>query len=145
MLNSLADIPLPHTYADRQVKLKQWGFECSCSLCSLPEAERNISDTRRMLIAGIQENMLEALDQHDLRRAAKFVEASMKIIHDEDLTKTSAEVHESLARIYWALGDRNLARHWARKCIDLRCDWDLLEPANRTQKLMDLMSTFEVF
>ena len=85
------------------------------------------------------------MDKGDLRRAAKTVEAALKIIEEEDLTKASAEVHESLARIYWALGDRNLARHWARKCVDLRADWDLLEPANRTQLHQELMSTFHVF
>jgi len=142
-----------------------------------------------MLIAGIQDNLMEALEQHDLHKAAKTVEASLKIIHEEDLTQSSAEVHESLARIYCkphhlndppvfgaspssaeverslgcrdlsrlvakqaltlsflgALGDRNLARHWARKCVDLRCDWDVLEVSNRTKLLQDLMSTFQVF
>jgi len=98
-----------------------------------------------MLIAGIQDNMVEALETRDLRRAAKSVEASLKVIQEEDLTKAAAEVHESLARIYWAMGDRNLARHWARKCVDLRCDWDVLEPANRTKLLQELLSTFEVF
>ena len=98
-----------------------------------------------MLIAGIQDNMVDAIEKRDYHRAAKGIEAALKVIKDEDLINASAEVHESLARIYWAMGDRNLARHWARKCIDLRCDWDVLEPVNRTQLTQDLMSTFEKF
>ena len=98
-----------------------------------------------MLITGIQENMLEALAEHDYRRAAKLVQAALKLIREEGLIEVSADVHESLARIYWAMGDWDLARHWARTCVDLRSDWDVLEPVNRTVLLDELMSSFGVF
>ncbi len=53
-----------------------------------------------------------------------------------------AEVYESLARIHWALGDRNMARHHAAMSIGLRDEWDFLEPRNLSVDTEELVATF---
>jgi Tfp pilus assembly protein PilF len=93
----------------------------------------------------IQERMMEKLEARDLRGAAKQIEESIKVIKEENLEMTSAEVHESLARIYWAAGDRNLARHHVRKSVDLKSDWDYLEPRNRAAEVKEVLRTFETW
>jgi len=48
----------PETYQARRAKLRgSFGFDCDCSLCSLPLEERQKSDTRRTRIAQLDEDI----------------------------------------------------------------------------------------
>ncbi len=138
------DIPLTDTSEERAAKLGAWGFSCSCALCTAPATQTAASDARREKLARGIDTMVEAIQRGDLRGAVSILRAALVDLETEGLEAISGDVHEGLARIFWAVGDKKTAREHGRKAVDYRADYGLgLEPRNRTADLESMLASFD--
>ncbi|KAL9109208.1 MAG: hypothetical protein Q9227_006133 [Pyrenula ochraceoflavens] len=103
--------------AKRRNKLEyNWGFQCSCSLCTQHPALRKESDSR---IARIAEHV-ETLSDWTLesRGNVAIAQALVGLIEMERSFAGSADAYVRLALEYSALGEAELASYWARKATE---------------------------
>lgn len=109
------DIPLGITTAQRTQKLGNWGFNCSCELCSAPPEAREASDQRR-------ERMVEAYYamQDESTSYNALVELTREFINlaqVERLLPKVGEYYQALMRIYYGFGDAETARKYGRASL----------------------------
>jgi hypothetical protein len=138
------DIPLTDTSAERKAKLHDWGFICKCSLCTAPASHVAASDSRRKELALGIERMMAALTQGDIRGALQTIQMGLEYLEDEGLEGLSGDMYESLARIYWAMGQKKLARENGILSVGFRTDYGgNLEVVNKTRELEELLLSFD--
>ncbi|RBQ76610.1 hypothetical protein FVER14953_00272 [Fusarium verticillioides] len=104
-----------------------YGFNCRCSLCTLPELERATSDRHRRELEALRVDIDMALRQRRWTDAAKHAsEAVLKLseaeilapgILDYSLTPLYLEHYEELARIYHKVGDVSTAKSYGDKAL----------------------------
>ncbi|KAK5656821.1 hypothetical protein OQA88_4369 [Cercophora sp. LCS_1] len=105
---SLSYIPMNFLTAQRKEFLENWGFNCTCSLCTDKEASHH-SDHNRQRI----QEVLESLDYPDNQTHEKVKAAIMEV---EDLVKQEAlegqlgDFNSIVAELYLDMGDFKLAR-----------------------------------
>lgn len=101
---------------NRQRQTKQWGFECTCSLCSASSAVTRASDQRITQILGI----LEQLDDTDLEgeTAISMVELLMSLYKHEGLDAPIASAYSNAAIEYNGVGKSWIAIKYAHLAID---------------------------
>ena len=102
------------------------------------------SDKRREKLGKGIEKTVSAIQKGDVRGAINVLRDALKLLEQEGLVNLSGEVYESLARIYWAVGDKKRAREHAEKAVNYLADFDsLLEPRNRTEDLESMLRKFD--
>ncbi|KAM0203074.1 hypothetical protein ACHAPI_001246 [Fusarium lateritium] len=100
-------------YAVRQDKLKSaFGFDCDCSLCTLPVGQRNLSDRRRVEIKKLEESLGDGSDDLTKSSPLKALHNVRKLLH---LIKKEDIVDRLLPRCYFnsfqiAIAHQDLAR-----------------------------------
>ncbi|KAH8890657.1 hypothetical protein GQ53DRAFT_603754, partial [Thozetella sp. PMI_491] len=115
---TISYIPHTDTSEERRTKLREWGFTCSCALCTAKAADKKASDKRRKKLAQGISLMVKALQRGDAKGAINILQEAIKSLQVEGLEALSGEVYESLARIYWVLGDKRRAREHAAKAVE---------------------------
>ncbi len=118
--------------------IHEWGFNCTCELCTASEAGVAESDRRREEIAKIGERLTGAIQNYDMQTAKAIMERGLGLLTDEGLGFASAELHETLARIHWILGDEETSDMHARMAADY-ADFGILEPRNRTADIIEML------
>ncbi|KAF8526513.1 hypothetical protein BU17DRAFT_40324 [Hysterangium stoloniferum] len=112
---SYTDMMLPR--AERQAAIQfSWGFECTCSLCSLPEALIHESDKRLKLIS-----KLEALldDWSDGTTATpQMADALVSLYNQEHLYAPMAVPYTYAALAYSGVGDEYVALKYAALAVE---------------------------
>ncbi|KAI8311440.1 SET domain-containing protein 5 [Colletotrichum sp. SAR11_240] len=105
----LGDSPLNMLYADRQRTLQEWGFNCTCSLCSSASAVA-VSDARR----GRMQEIVSALNNKVFRsspaRMAELAEELDCILEEEGLSAQKGDFYDILARAYVDMGEVETGR-----------------------------------
>jgi len=132
------DIAHYFTSQERQSRLQEWGFNCTCDLCRATAEERAISDGRRVKIAPISHGITAALEKWDIHKAIRIMEDRLVLLKEEGLEASSGEMHEGLARLYWILGDEEIAIGHARNAVDY-ADFGYLELRNRTAEVLEML------
>ncbi|KAK0729546.1 hypothetical protein B0H67DRAFT_476558 [Lasiosphaeris hirsuta] len=106
------------TYAERQKTFAQvWGFDCTCSLCTAPEQQRNASDKRRLRIHMLRERVLKRAKEGDFKRAIKATEELFQVAEEEGLTPHMGDLYEIPARLYYQVGDLERAREYTKRSL----------------------------
>ncbi|KAH8895853.1 SET domain-containing protein [Thozetella sp. PMI_491] len=126
------------THAERAKKTTDWGFNCTCPLCTAEAAQVQESDLRRKQISKIGEELGRALQDYNMLLARNIVENGLRLLAEDGLSFASGELHETLARIEWILGNEGASDEHARKAADY-ADFASLEPRNRTQEIIELL------
>ncbi|KAK0613173.1 hypothetical protein B0T14DRAFT_384451, partial [Immersiella caudata] len=107
------------SYNERQRNLKaKWGFDCDCSICSLPPAEIAESDARRDRIAAMGKTVIKHVGNQDWKEAIKTHREMLDIIEDETLAPHMGDYYEVMTRLLAANKDMNNAKKYARLAIE---------------------------
>ncbi len=120
-----ADIPLGVAYAERQEQIRGWGFNCTCALCTAPDAQRRVSDRRRRRLYAIHTELahmartgeaLSAADTTEADRGAKrlreTVDEMLFIIDKEQAWPVLCDYYVAVARAHLAMDDAAGARRY---------------------------------
>uniref|UniRef100_L2FM87 SET domain-containing protein n=1 Tax=Colletotrichum fructicola (strain Nara gc5) TaxID=1213859 RepID=L2FM87_COLFN len=114
---SISYSPLNMLYADRQRTLQEWGFNCTCSLCSSASAVA-ASDARR----GRMQEIVSALNNKVFRslpaRMAELAEELDGILKEEGLSAQKGDFYDILARAYVDMGEVETGRRYARLAVE---------------------------
>ena len=125
LLMQRVDTPLGLTHKDRNNLLRNWGFQCTCSLCSSPD-ERDTSDTHRMRISRIW-NGLEIYKHKNKAKVVELTRELLKLLDVEELTVRVGEFYEKLAKIYLDMGHIKGARKFGRLALKYWEEFDSIE------------------
>lgn len=102
--------------AKRQERAKvAWGFECTCSQCSLPEKEVKKSDKRLEEIRGI-EGKLGDLSSRGVSK--KMLQRLVKLYEEERLQANLGGMYTLVAMNYNMLGDAKMAGKYAKLAVE---------------------------
>ncbi|KAI1475815.1 SET domain-containing protein [Daldinia eschscholtzii] len=108
-------LPLNLLSEQRQTLIKEWGFNCTCSLCTSPEATA-VSDRHR----GRIQELLAELDLPEMRNHAavsKRVDEILDLCEKESLAAQIGDFYAIIAEIYSSIGDVNLAKKYAKLAV----------------------------
>lgn len=103
---SISYIPLLHTYEDREKRLDQYGFKCTCDACALEKDEKDTSDQRRKDIrqafSDFNAHLTLSIPQSKSgkKRAQEKADASVqliKIVEEEELADYYAQIYRIAA------------------------------------------------
>ncbi|GAB0138347.1 hypothetical protein EsDP_00006583 [Epichloe bromicola] len=92
------------TYEERRQIIQTWGFNCSCSACELPEAERRDSDRSIGLIREYTRELQDWTDQS--RGTPGLAERLVRLYREERLYTDVADAFQLAAWAYGAVRDR---------------------------------------
>ncbi|KAI1503458.1 hypothetical protein F5X99DRAFT_417223 [Biscogniauxia marginata] len=107
--------PLNLLSEQRQALIREWGFNCTCSLCASHQ-DLVVSDRRQ---ASIQ-RLLEELENPKLRSDTAINERVLKILelcHDEGLEAQIGEFYMIIADIYFSVGDLDSAKSYGELAV----------------------------
>ncbi|KAI1779204.1 SET domain-containing protein [Hypoxylon cercidicola] len=107
--------PLNLLSEQRQDLIQEWGFNCSCSLCSSPD-ESKASDHRR----GRIQDLLGELDRPEVRNHAAVQERVNEILdlcEKEALAAQVGDFYTIVAEVYSSMGDVDLARKYGELAL----------------------------
>ncbi|KAI8956815.1 SET domain-containing protein [Daldinia sp. FL1419] len=108
-------LPLNLLSEQRQSLIKEWGFNCTCSLCTSPEASA-VSDRHR---ARIQELLsdLDLPEKQNHKDVEKMVEEILDLCEKESLAAQVGDVYGIIAEVYSTMGDVDSARKYAELAV----------------------------
>ncbi|KAI8231593.1 hypothetical protein K4K55_006107 [Colletotrichum sp. SAR 10_96] len=113
--------PLNMLSADRQRTLQEWGFNCTCSLCSSASAVA-VSDARR----GRMQEIVSALNNKVFRsppaRMAELAEELDGILKEEGLSAQKGDFYDILARAYVDMGEVETGRSDLAHIAEAPCE-----------------------
>lgn len=125
-----------HPHAIRQEYLKKnWGFTCSCSLCSANQTVRSESDERLKDIAGIKSRL--PTDPDSIPTLIALLPPLIKLMDEEDIIIEKPMYEEILAYSWSTMGIEKRAKYWAERA---RRHWEIIAgkgswEAKRTRQL----------
>ncbi|KAI0116661.1 SET domain-containing protein [Hypoxylon sp. NC0597] len=108
-------LPLNLPSEQRQSLIREWGFNCTCSLCTSP-AETAISDRRR----GRIQDLLAELDRPEVRNhaaAKKRVEEILDLCNKEGLAAQLGDFYAIVAELYSDMGYLDLAKKYGELAV----------------------------
>ncbi|KAK3388099.1 hypothetical protein B0T20DRAFT_109278 [Sordaria brevicollis] len=100
----------------RQERLQDWGFECTCSLCSASAEEVEASDKRIQDIKDLEEEMDKAVGGGDL--TTEMGERLVKLYREEGLETYIGHAYTKAALIYAMFGVEEKAKEYATLAAD---------------------------
>jgi hypothetical protein len=105
---------MPSKY--RAYHLTNWGFNCTCSLCTAPEDERKRSDRRRERVVDILYAMNdEALHYNDF---VGLAEELIRVVEQERLTRQFSTYYHTLMKLYSEYSDMASSEKYARRALE---------------------------
>ncbi|KAK4124333.1 SET domain-containing protein [Parathielavia appendiculata] len=114
---SISYIPLGQPTPERQRRLHKWGFTCTCSLCSAPEAEREASDARRREIERLRDDAVRAFQAGRPYTALRLTKQVLALLPAEGLFPLYSEQYENMARIFYVVRDMENAERYANMSL----------------------------
>ncbi|KAL9949014.1 hypothetical protein ACHAO5_001266 [Verticillium nonalfalfae] len=103
----------------RQSTLADWGFKCTCEMCTAAPDVIAESDARRSKVEDLQAEVLDFLGRGKIHGAIKLIKSILALLETEGLQPLMTEHYDSLARIYWYLNERGKSRANARSAVEL--------------------------
>ncbi|CRK14317.1 hypothetical protein BN1723_016170 [Verticillium longisporum] len=111
--------PFGLTHSQRQSTLADWGFKCTCEMCTAAPDVIAESDARRSKVEDLQAEVLDFLGRGKIHGAIKLIKSILELLETEGLQPLMTEHYDSLARIYWYLNERGKSRANARSAVEL--------------------------
>lgn len=103
--------------AHRTRALKNWGFNCTCNLCSaFPEA-REASDERRERLVEVFHTIQHETTSYNT--LVKLTQDLVNLAQAEGLLAKVGEYYQAFMRIYYRAGDAETARKYGRASLKL--------------------------
>lgn len=102
----------------RRIKaLENWGFNCTCALCSAPREAREASDYRREHLVEIFYAIQDESTDYDhlVRLTREFIE----LARAEGLIAKVAEYYAVFMRVYYEAGDLVSAKKYGQAAVRL--------------------------
>ncbi|KAI1409834.1 SET domain-containing protein [Hypoxylon sp. FL1857] len=115
-------VPLGLSYEDRKEDLKNWGFSCSCSLCTSTKSDRAASDKHRARLQHIYHELNEgATGKAELTADTIYglVDEMESLVREEKLEAQLLVHYGAVARAYMRIGQLEAARKYVELCEDL--------------------------
>lgn len=111
----ITDIPLGMPTTQRTRTISNWGFNCTCDLCSAPPSARDASDERRERLVEISYAMQdESTSYNDL---VELTREFIKLAQTERLVAKVGEYYQTFMRVYYGAGDAETARKYGRASL----------------------------
>ncbi|KAK4462951.1 SET domain-containing protein 5 [Cladorrhinum samala] len=103
----------------RQTRLSDsWGFDCTCSQCTLPELESMASDARVREISRLEKEIEDKMARNGGREVKPEMAGRLvKLYLDERLEAYMAPTYTRAALIYSMFGDEEKATEYAREAV----------------------------
>ncbi len=117
MLSGAIDIPLGMPAAQRARTITNWGFNCTCDLCSAPPEAREASDKRRERLVEVHYAMQDESTSYEA--LVELTREFVKLAQVEQLLAKVGEYYHSFMRIYYGVGDGETARKYGRAALKL--------------------------
>lgn len=146
---SVSYIPLLHSHDDRQKRLNQYGFKCTCEACAARTDELRTSDSRRK---NIRETFIDlepkltldppesSMAKKNARKMAKDSAKLTKLVEEEGLADYYAQAYRLAAIAHARIEEWEPATLWAHKSYQLRL---MADPhADGTKEMQILTSRF---
>lgn len=134
-------------YADRQrLYSGNWGFTCTCDLCTAGEAEVRESDERRERFAQLHRSLGSlTAENFDAQRVLRWEYEVLEISEKEGMEVLVTEDLERMAYIFDGLGRRAEAINWARKAKESLLRWKLgpYASSDDLKRIEELLSQLE--
>ncbi|KAI1408280.1 SET domain-containing protein [Hypoxylon sp. FL1857] len=108
-------LPLNLQSEQRQTLIREWGFNCTCSLCT-SAAETAVSDRRR----GRIQDLLAELDRPEIRNHAavkRRVDEILDLCDKEGLAAQVGDFYAIVAELYSNMGDLDLAKKYGELAV----------------------------
>jgi len=146
---SISYVPLLLSHEDRQKRLDQYGFKCSCDACALGKDELDASDKRRKIIHQTLANLTPHLalgvpeSKSGKKRAQERADASfelVKIVEEEQLLDYYAQVYRIAAILHARTEDWESATKFAHKSYQIH--WMADEESEMTIEMQTLTAMF---
>ncbi|KAK4238620.1 mannose-6-phosphate isomerase [Achaetomium macrosporum] len=104
------------TSQERQQLLEQiWGFKCQCDLCTASSDARNASDSRRIEIRHLQDEVVTLAQKGEFNKAVEQTERLFALVDEEGLTEQMSGMYEVPARLYYHVGNLEKALEYTLK------------------------------
>ncbi|KAK4229186.1 SET domain-containing protein 5, partial [Podospora fimiseda] len=134
---TISYLTLGKTSDERKEALKQWGFECTCDLCTASPEEIKASDARRRQIEELRQYAVLAFQGNKPYQALRLTRQVINLLPSEDLFPFYSEQYENMARIFFVLGDMKNAELYARKSLDVLAEQGYIQGVREEQ--LDIM------
>ncbi|KAK3905518.1 SET domain-protein 5 [Staphylotrichum tortipilum] len=112
---TISYVPLGITTTQRTRKLSNWGFNCSCELCSAPPEAREASDQRRERMVEVYYAMQDESTSYNT--LVELTREFIKLAQVERLLAKVGEYYQALMRIYYGFGDAETARKYGQASL----------------------------
>ncbi|GJC81409.1 hypothetical protein ColLi_04247 [Colletotrichum liriopes] len=101
---------------DRKQTLQEWGFNCTCALCSSPD-DVAVSDTYR---TRLQEILAEMTDPAFMTPSlvAELAGELDDVVEREGLAAQAGEFYGIVARVYAHMGEAETGRRYAKMAVE---------------------------
>ncbi|KAK0612237.1 hypothetical protein B0T14DRAFT_439291 [Immersiella caudata] len=115
----------------KETLLKQWGFKCTCSLCSAPQDVLAASDARRREFRAARDGILQLAQEEDFHSAVEVVQKLFKLVEEEELEPHLGDLYEIPARLYYQVGDLENARKYFKRSMWEYYGWGVPGPKDQ--------------
>lgn len=95
---------------------EQWGFECTCTLCTSPKQMQDISDHRLSLIPGLEDELNDLSPTRIATPSTALLLATL--FESENLIAAAADAYMYASLEYAYISDRRNAQIWAAKAVE---------------------------
>ena len=99
----------------RTKTLGNWGFNCTCELCSSPPEARKASDQRRERLVEVYYGMQD--DSTDYDTLVTLTREFIQLAQVERLLPKVGEYYQAFMRIYYGFGDVESARRYGEAAL----------------------------
>ena len=101
--------------AQRARTIANWGFNCTCDLCSARPEAREASDKRRERLVEVHYAMQDESTSYEA--LVELTRELIKLAQVEQLLAKVGEYYQSFMRIYYGVGHGETARKYGRAAL----------------------------
>lgn len=95
--------------------ITNWGFNCTCDLCSAPPEAREASDERRERLVEVYYAMQDESTSYNT--LVELTREFIKLAQVERLVAKVGEYYQAFMRIYYGVGDAETARKYGQAAL----------------------------
>lgn len=136
----LSDVPMNLLSHERREMLHEWGFECSCELCSSP-TEVEVSDHRKQRIQSVL-SLLERSKALSQKTVTRLTEEVLELSEKEGMLAQIGDFHYVVAKTLVKLGMKGMARDHVRLAVEKLAYYGGLENS-RTKEAFLLLKNLD--
>ncbi|KAK4183002.1 hypothetical protein QBC35DRAFT_545094 [Podospora australis] len=98
--------------------LRGWGFNCTCSLCSLPPNDLAASDARRKRVDLLGPQVIQLVEEGKFEEAIELNNLLMAAMEEEEMLPHMGDYFEIMGRLHQAMGKYAEAKGWYDRAME---------------------------